>query len=908
MSSGSLTEEQKRRIEENKRKALAKRAEKSSQSPVKSVNPQTRPSGSSTSSTQNSNPQAQPSGSGISSNQSSNLQFSYNAKPAHTVPRNIPVPQNIAGRSGNLSKSVVHPPDKTKGNNFSQSSSGACLNKNNTSSLTKSLNAYSCNSAVNKTTSFSKWASNNGNTKLFEQKKNSNTASSSQTRTNQSVSVGKYQKPQNSSLSNVETVANSIAQSSVKPEGAAGKNPFSTFGKNTVKGCCVLISRERFEVNVGYCAPLLEVFKSMKTKLYDAATKKWSFKLEDYENLMNAVKDLRPAVQLEPLPRPILQVFSSQLKGVYPPSALESVGSADLSAVDNILTESLLPFQRVGVNFGIHKNGRVLIADDMGLGKTIQAICLAAYYRDEWPLLVVVPSSVRFDWAQQIRRWLPSVDPQEIQVAVSGKDSCTSSLVNILSYDLMARKAADLKKKHFQVIIMDECHLLKNYKTARCKAAMPLLQTAHRVILLSGTPALSRPSELYTQISAITPFLFKYQDFGIRYCDGKQQPWGWDFSGSSNMEELQILLEEKIMIRRQKKDVLKQLPAKFRQMVLLDPSSIKINKDMKDSSKVMNLKGLKGMERRGALLEYFHKTGKAKISAVRDYVADLMENDRKFLIFAHHQEALDAIEDIVCSKIGKDGYFRIDGKTSPEQRNFHCRKFQTNENVKVAILSITAANAGLNLSAANLVVFGELFWNPGILVQAEDRAHRIGQQDMVNIHYLVAQNTADDHIWPLVQKKLDVLNKAGLSKDNFSEADTTRVKDSKQTELMQYFEESFLEEDDSFLLENSNTDDLQTLEALSPPDNLQQSRTQKKDTSPSKSPRKTPIKKEKQFGDMLKYVTVSPRKELTEAPSTSSATETIETIPDDDLDLLMGDVDWDADDDMMEPVPKKIKR
>ncbi|KAJ8314137.1 hypothetical protein KUTeg_008698 [Tegillarca granosa] len=488
MSSGSLTEEQKRRIEENKRKALAKRAEKSSQSPVKSVNPQ-----------------AQPSGSGIFSNQSSNLQFSYNAKPAHTVPRNIPVPQNIAGRSGNFSKSVVNPPDKTKGSNFSQSSSGACLNKNNTSSLTKSLNAYSCNSAVNKTTSFSKWASNNGNTKLFEQKKNSNTASSSQTRTNQSVSVGKYQKPQNSSLSNVETVANSIAQSSVKPEGAAGKNHFSTFGKNTVKGCCVLISRERFEVNVGYCAPLLEVFKSMKTKLY-----------------VNAVKDLRPAVQLEPLPRPILQVFSSQLKGVYPPSALESVGSADLSAVDNILTESLLPFQRVGVNFGIHKNGRVLIADDMGLGKTIQAICLAAYYRDEWPLLVVVPSSVRFDWAQQIRRWLPSVDPQEIQVAVSGKDSCTSSLVNILSYDLMARKAADLKKKHFQVIIMDECHLLKNYKTARCKAAMPLLQTAHRVILLSGTPALSRPSELYTQISAITPFLFKYQDFGIRYCDGKQ--------------------------------------------------------------------------------------------------------------------------------------------------------------------------------------------------------------------------------------------------------------------------------------------------------------------------------------------------------------------------------------------------
>nr|XP_022308284.1 ATP-dependent helicase fft2-like [Crassostrea virginica] len=153
------------------------------------------------------------------------------------------------------------------------------------------------------------------------------------------------------------------------------------------------------------------------------------------------------------------------------------------------------------------------------------------------------------------------------------------------------------------------------------------------------------------------------------------------------------------------------------------------------------------------------------------------------------------------------GYIRIDGKTTPEQRNYFCNKFQTKDSLRVAILSICAANAGLNLSAASLVIFGELFWNPGVLVQAEDRAHRMGQRDMVNVHYLVAKGTADDHLWPLVQKKLEVLSKAGLSKEDFSSADTKTMKDSRQSDLMQFFEESFMEDsfDETTSPENDQT-------------------------------------------------------------------------------------------------------
>ncbi|KAK3108769.1 hypothetical protein FSP39_015265 [Pinctada imbricata] len=786
----SLTEDQRKRIEENKRRALAKRAQKSS--PVKGGDPPII--------TEQSTVQSR-----IEENKRKALAIrAQKLSPVKASASNsttcsaFPQSRNFSDLANK--DSGIQPNNKT--GLYANSVANSFTNSAPTFHSSKtSSTQHGNNGGPTSTNKHS--VSMQGNQNFGQRNFNSST---NQTIHNRAQSQQLIKNINKNSIGGIKTQSSGSSASSSNTTGtcAGSSSTFGTvpmkFGSN-VKGKCVLISRERFEVQVGFSAPVVEVFKSMNTKLYDAVTKKWSFKLEEYEPLLSALRKLGSAVVIEPLPKAIIQTFSAQLKGKY---SSRDIPIADLSMVDNLLVNSLLPFQREGVNFGVHKNGRVLIADDMGLGKTIQAICLACVYRREWPLLVVVPSSVRFDWAQQIQRWVPSLDPQQIFVAVKGSDGVSEVKVNILSYDLMARKAKDLQKKNFQVVIMDECHLLKNFKTARCKAARPLLQNARRVILLSGTPALSRPSELFTQIDAVCPFLLKYHDFGVRYCDGKQNPWGWDFSGSSNMEELQLVLEEKIMIRRLKKEVLTQLPSKVRQMVVLDPGSIKTTKDMKRASKVMGLEKLKGMERRGALLDYFHQTGNAKLNAVTDYVLDLLESDRKFILFAHHQEVLDGVEDAVRSKIS-NGYIRIDGKTTPEQRNFFCKKFQTNDDTKVAILSITAANAGLNMSAASLVLFAELFWNPGILVQAEDRAHRIGQRDMVSVQYLVAQGTADDHIWPLVQKKLDVLNKGGLSKDDFSSADTVRVTDSKQTDLMQFFEESFIDEDNSFMEDEDNT-------------------------------------------------------------------------------------------------------
>ncbi|XP_058388943.1 SWI/SNF-related matrix-associated actin-dependent regulator of chromatin subfamily A-like protein 1 [Diceros bicornis minor] len=565
-----------------------------------------------------------------------------------------------------------------------------------------------------------------------------------------------------------------------------------------VKGRCVLISRARFEADIGYSEDLIALFKQMESRIYDVQTKKWNFLLEEHSKLIERVRGL-PHVQLDPLPKTLLLAFASQLEKTSLHLTAD-VPEADLSGVDPKLVSNLLPFQRTGVSSAIAKGGRLLLADDMGLGKTIQAICIAAFYQKEWPLLVVVPSSVRFTWEQAFLQWLPSLSPDRINVVVTGKDCLTAGLVNIVSFDLLSKLEKQLKqlKIPFKVVVIDESHFLKNSKTARCRAAMPLLKMANRVILLSGTPAMSRPAELYTQILAVKPTFFpQFHAFGLRYCDAKRMPWGWDYSGSSNLRELKLLLEEAVMLRRLKSDVLSQLPAKQRKMVVVAPGRInaRTRASLDAAAKEMTTKNKTKQQQKEALILFFNRTAEAKIPCVIEYILDLLESGReKFLVFAHHKVVLDAVTKELERK--QVQHIRIDGSTSSADREALCQEFQLTERHAVAVLSITAANMGLTFSSADLVVFAELFWNPGVLIQAEDRVHRIGQSRSVGIHYLVARGTADDYLWPMIQEKIKILGEAGLSETNFSEmteATDYLYKDPKQQKIYDLFQKSFEE-------------------------------------------------------------------------------------------------------------------
>lgn len=175
---------------------------------------------------------------------------------------------------------------------------------------------------------------------------------------------------------------------------------------------------------------------------------------------------------------------------------------------------------------------------------------------------------------------------------------------------------------------------------------------------------------MYAQIHAINPSLFNtFHEFGMRYCAAKETKFGWDYSGYSNMSELKLLLEEKLLIRREKKDVIQQLPTKMREKVQLDPNLIEQkSKTLIQASQRVEEPHMKGSDKRSAVIAYFQETCKAKFRAVCQYVSDLIESGKKFLVFAHHQMMLDEVEK-ECQNAGA-GYIRIDGSTQSETRQY----------------------------------------------------------------------------------------------------------------------------------------------------------------------------------------------------------------------------------------------
>ncbi|KAK3418183.1 hypothetical protein EUGRSUZ_H04132 [Eucalyptus grandis] len=471
-----------------------------------------------------------------------------------------------------------------------------------------------------------------------------------------------------------------------------------------------------------YDQVIVAAFRKIPKASWNAKERIWMFPLSSLPSAEKVLAEERGCrieiVNLDPLVCRAIAAASAL------PDLQDRYGS-----MPSDVESKLLPFQRDGVRFVLQHGIRVLIADEMGLGKTLQAIAVATCVRDSWPVLVLTPSSLRLHWATMIQQWL-----------------------NIPSSDIL-------------LVIADESHFLKNAQAKRTTATLPVIKKAQYAMLLSGTPALSRPIELHKQLEALYPDVYKnVHEYGQRYCKGG---FFGVYQGASNHEELHNLMKATVMIRRLKREVLTQLPVKRRQQVFLDLA----DKDMKRINALFReLKGIKErikactskeeaeslkFSEKNLINKIYTDSAEAKIPAVLDYLETVVEAGCKFLIFAHHQPMMDAIHEFLLKK--KVGSIRIDGSTPAVARQALVTDFQEKDAIKAAVLSIRAGGVGLTLTAASTVIFAELSWTPGDLIQAEDRAHRIGQVSSVNIYYLLANDTVDDIIWDVVQSKLENL-------------------------------------------------------------------------------------------------------------------------------------------------------
>ncbi|CAO4369008.1 unnamed protein product [Caenorhabditis nigoni] len=320
---------------------------------------------------------------------------------------------------------------------------------------------------------------------------------------------------------------------------------------------------------------IVDLIKQVPSRSYDPNKKLWTVSLSEHSTMSNLLKNAQSVkVEIEPIPMNILGMMTS-FKPKPTPSDLTKI-------MDPELIKRLFPYQKEGVTFALERNGRILLADEMGLGKSVQALTIARYYKADWPLLIVCPASVKGAWKKQINTFFPII--HRIFIVDKSSDPLpdvrTSNTVAIMSYEQMVLKADLLKREKYSTIIFDESHMLKDGKARRTKVATDLAKIAIHVILLSGTPALSRPSELFTQIRLIDHKLFtNFHEFAIRYCDGKQGRFCFEAKGCTNSEELAAIMFRRFMIRRLKADVLKDLPEKRREVVYVSGPTIDARMD-----------------------------------------------------------------------------------------------------------------------------------------------------------------------------------------------------------------------------------------------------------------------------------------------------------------------------------------
>ena len=435
---------------------------------------------------------------------------------------------------------------------------------------------------------------------------------------------------------------------------------------------------------------------------------------------------------------------------------ISQVGHIDVPG----LKGTLYPFQKQGVAFIEAKQGRVLIGDEMGLGKTIQALAWLQLHSELRPVVVVVPASLKLNWAREATRWMPS--PRCQILSGTNPDARLIGEIIIINYDILSHWIGELHRIDPQVLVLDEVHYVKNNAAKRTKAVKRLSKTIPHVLALSGTPIVNRPVEIYNTIRLIDPTVMpSFWEYAHRYCAARNNGFGWDFSGASNTEELHDKLTHTIMIRRKKQDVLPDLPDKVRSFI---PIELDNEREYREAEKdfisfVMKRKGLEAAERASNATTLAEIEGlkqlavHGKLKQAISWITDFLESGNKLVVFAVHHFVIDALMDEF-----RDIAVKVDGSVTGVNRQRYVDEFQTNPNIRLFVGNVKAAGIGITLTAASNVAFLELPWTPGEVTQAEDRCHRIGQRDSVTIYYLLASDTIEEQIARLIDRKRKVLD------------------------------------------------------------------------------------------------------------------------------------------------------
>jgi SWI/SNF-related matrix-associated actin-dependent regulator 1 of chromatin subfamily A len=430
---------------------------------------------------------------------------------------------------------------------------------------------------------------------------------------------------------------------------------------------------------------------------------------------------------------------------------------------------SYIPYQRVGVKWLIDKQkeyGCSLLADEMGLGKTLQSI---GYCNEMKPnkVLVTCLASLKKNWHNEFLKF--GTNDYSYQIIQGRREKILSdSNVIIINYDVIDAYIDQLKEIDFDCIIADEVHTVKNPKAKRSKAFYSL--DAKMKIASTGTPISNRPIELFHILKWLNKSIFpNWYEYARRFCEGHKNDFGFfEAKGSSNLEELQDALRSTIMIRRLKKNVLKDLPEKTVQIVMLDGLSKKEQLEQQKIIQEIETIGFENLlksslldDSENKLISRIAKMRKEmadkKASFAKEFISNLLETEKKLVVFGHHKSLVRGLK---SQKEYDPISVLIDGETSSNERQGIIDQFQNDASKNLFFGSMRACNAGITLTAAKVGVLLECDFNPAIMQQVMDRIHRIGQKSNVHFYIFVFANSIDSWIAKIVKNKIDNNSKA----------------------------------------------------------------------------------------------------------------------------------------------------
>ncbi len=447
----------------------------------------------------------------------------------------------------------------------------------------------------------------------------------------------------------------------------------------------------------------------------------------------------------------------------------EKINQIKLANKSNIkikgIRGKLYEFQKIAVEFLMFNNGRGMLAYDVGLGKTLISLTFVVNANKK-KTLIISPASVKYAWQNEANKWTKL----KSFVINSNKsfdinDYQKNDLI-ILNYDILKKYFDLLNSLHFDCLILDESSYVKNPKAIRSKLTKKISQNINSVILLTATPILAKPIELYQQLNIIDPDVWNnYYSYAKRYAAMWQAPWGMDVSGASNIPELKKRIN-KYIFRKRKQEVLKELPDKN----FID-IPIELNKEIKEKYKLLEnsfIDYLREIKRKNndeirksmqaqalvKLGELRQLTSLAKINQAKEIIQNIIDANEKIVVFSVYQQPL-----INLQSIFKKESVILTGSISINKRQMAIDKFQNDDKIKVFLGGMLSANVGITLTAASNILFIDMDWTPSNMYQAIGRLDRIGQKaNKINIFQLIALNTIDQRVVEILKKKQNLIN------------------------------------------------------------------------------------------------------------------------------------------------------